>query len=321
MTFVYIDFLWLFIPLVLLFIFIKNTNSLSQIFAKDVLEKLSVDEKSISIKTRNILLFISLSLMIIALSRPIKNMGEKNVNIEGLTILTALDISGSMRSRDVYPNRLTFAKMKMKQLFDLLPNDNIGIEAFAYSSFVVSPFTSDKQTLKIMLDGVNESYINMGSTDFGALAEVSSDLLEKQNPKILILFSDGGDKKALQDFKEKIKDSDIKLFVVLIGSTKGSPVLTEDNKPYKLKDGSIAITQRNDELGEIAKELGGAFVVAQNGKDDIKNIVSVIKSNYKSQKQSDIKVHQSIEFFYYPLALSILFLLLSFISLPQRKTK
>jgi Ca-activated chloride channel family protein len=319
MNFVYIEFLWLILPLILLFIFIKKGDRLSKIFSKEILHKLNSNENAISPKIRNILLITSIFLMIIALSRPVKEIGDKNVEIEGLTILTALDISGSMRSTDVYPNRLTFAKTKIKQLFDLLPNDNIGVEAFAYSSFVVAPFSSDKETLKIMLDGVNESYINMGSTDFDALAEVSANLLEKQKPKILIVFSDGGDKKALQNFKESIKDNDIKLFVVLIGTVQGSPVLTKENKPYKLEDGSIAITQRNNELGEIAKELGGAFVVASNGKDDIKNIVSIIKSNYKSQNQGAIKVKQRLEYFYYPLALSILFLLLSFISLPTRK--
>ena len=321
MHFVYNEFLFLLLPIVLLFLFIKKGDKLSQIFSKNILNKLSVEQGSISFTTRNILRLVSLFLMVIALARPIQDKGEKNVDIQGLTILTALDISGSMRSKDVYPNRLSFAKIKMKQLFTLLPNDNIGIEAFAYSSFVIAPFSSDKETLKIMLDGVNESYINMGSTDFDALAQVSATLLEKQKPKILILFSDGGDKKALINFKASIKDNDIKLFVVLIGTEKGSPVLTKENKPYKLSDGTIAITQRNDELGNIAKALGGAFVVASNGTEDIKNIVSVIKSNYKSQKQGDIKINQSIEFFYYPLALAVLLLLLSFISLPQRSKK
>ena len=112
----------------------------------------------------------------------------------------------------------------MAQFFDAMPSDEIGVVAFAYSPFVLAPFSSDKETLKMMLEGVDDSYINMGSTDFSALGELSSTLLEEKKPKILVLFTDGGDEEAIAGFSDTLQANDIDLYVVLIGTDKGAPV-------------------------------------------------------------------------------------------------
>ena len=171
----------------------------------------------------------------------------------------------------------------------------------------------------MMLEGVDDSYINMGSTDFSALGELSNTLLEKKKPKILILFTDGGDEEAIAGFSDILKSNNIDLYVVLVGTKKGAPVIDENGKPLMQKDGSIAITQRNDALGELAKENGGAYVVASNGKEDIAQLVNVIKGKYKNQQQGAVTVKERVEYFYYPLGLALLLLLLAFSSLPQRR--
>ena len=253
------------------------------------------------------------------MARPVMEKGDKVVEVQGLTLLTALDISGSMRSTDVYPNRLTFAKKKMATFFDTMPSDEIGVMAFAYSPFVLAPFSTDKETLKMMIDGVDDSYINMGSTDFSALGELAASLLEEKKPKILVLFSDGGDEEAIAGFAQILKSNEIDLYVVLVGSQKGAPVIGEDGKPFTLKDGTIAITQRNDALGELAKENGGAFVVAGNGKEDMAQLASVIRGKYKNQQQGEVTVKERVEYFYYPLGLGLIFLLIAFTSMPRRR--
>jgi Ca-activated chloride channel family protein len=243
--------------------------------------------------------------------------GDKKVDITGLSMLYALDISGSMRSEDVYPNRLEFAKKKMGELLDSMPTDMIALEAFAYTPFLIAPFSSDKESLKMMLSGINDTYISFGSTDFEELGNSAVNILEDKKPKILVLFSDGGDKEALKGFKEVLKSNNIELFVVLVGTKKGSPVLDENHKPLKLKDGTIAITQRNDELGKIAQEMGGAYVVASNGKADMKRLSEVIHTKYKNQIQGSVNIKDRVELFYYPLALALLILLISLSSTPR----
>jgi len=321
MSFVYpYLFLALALPFVV-FAFLISTNRerLSRIFDEKVLKRLSAADEGMPVMARNILMFLALFLMITALARPVMEKGDKTVEVQGLTLLTALDISGSMRSTDVYPNRLEFAKKKMSALFDAMPSDEVGVVAFAYSPFVLAPFAADKETLKMMVEGVDDTYINMGSTDFSALGTLASSLLEEKKPKILVLFTDGGDEEAIAGFADILETSEIDLYVVLVGTEKGAPVIGEDGKPFSLEDGTIAITQRNDALGEVAKENEGAFVVASSGKEDIEELVSVIRSKYKNQQQGEVTVKERIEFFYYPLGLGLLFLLFAFSSLPRGK--
>jgi len=321
MNFVNPQFFWVLIVPFIIFAFLISTNKerLSRIFDEKVLKRLSATDESMPLVVRNILMFLAIFMMIVAMARPVIEKGDKVVEVQGLTLLTALDISGSMRSTDVYPNRLEFAKKKMSVLFDAMPSDEIGVMAFAYSPFVLAPFSSDKETLKMMVEGVDDSFINMGSTDFSALGELASSLLEEKKPKVLVLFSDGGDEEAIAGFADILESADIDLYVVLVGTQKGAPVIGEDGKPYTLEDGTIAITQRNDALGELAKDNDGAYVVAGNGKEDIQQLVAVIRGKYKNQQQGEVTVKERVEYFYYPLGLGLLFLLIAFSSAPRRR--
>ena len=321
MSFVNPQFFWALIVPFVIFAFLISTDKerLSRIFDEKVLKRLSATDESMPLVVRNILMLLALFLMIVAMARPVIEKGDKTIEVQGLTLLTALDISGSMRSTDVYPNRLTFAKKKMSTLFDAMPSDEIGVVAFAYSPFVLAPFSSDKETLKMMLEGVDDSYINMGSTDFSALGDLASALLEEKKPKIMVLFTDGGDEEAIAGFTEILKANEIDLYVVLVGTEKGAPVIDENGKPITLEDGTIAITQRNDALGEVAKENDGAYVVASTGKEDMAQLVSVIRSKYTNQQQGAVTVKERVEYFYYPLGAGLLFLLVSFSSMPRRR--
>jgi Ca-activated chloride channel family protein len=312
---------WIFMVPFVLFAFLISTNKerLSRIFDEKVLTRLSAANEGMPLMLRNIVVFAAVFFMIVALARPVKEMDDIVVNVQGLTLLTALDISGSMRSKDVYPNRLTFAKKKMNIFFDAMPSDEIGVVAFAYSPFVLAPFSSDKETLKMMVDGVDDSYINMGSTDFKALGELAASLLEKKDPKIMVLFTDGGDEEAIAGFADVLKANKIDLYVVLVGTEKGAPVIDANGKPLSMKDGTIAITQRNDALGALAKDNGGAYVLATNGKEDIEKLVSVMRSKYKNQQKGEVRIKQRVEYFYYPLGLGLILLLIGLSSFPRRR--
>jgi len=321
MNFVNPQFFWvMIIPFVVLaFLLSTNKERLSRVFDEKVLKRLSAADESMPMMVRNVIMFLAIFFMIVAMARPVVEKGDKKVDVQGLTLLTALDISGSMRSKDVYPNRLEFAKKKMSALFDAMPSDEIGVVAYAYAAFVLAPFSADKETLKMMVSGVDDSFINMGSTDFSALGEYVSSMLKEKKPKILVLFSDGGDAEAIAGFADILEENNIDLYVVLVGTKKGAPVIDENGNPFTQKDGTIAITQRNDALGDVAKKLGGVYVVASNGKEDIQQLVNVIRGKYKNQQQGEVIVKERVEYFYYPLGFGLLLLLIAFSSIPQRR--
>ena len=322
LTFLNQTFFWvMFIPLILFgYLILTHKDNFLQIFDEEVLKRLSRGDDALPLKMRNFLLILSLFFMIVAMGRPVIDHGDKVVQLEGLTAVVALDISGSMRSQDIYPNRLEFAKKKMMRLFDFMPTDELSVVGFAHSTFAIAPFSSDKVTLKQMVEGVSDKYINMASTDFRALANFSAELLKEKKTKILILFSDGGEKNDIAEFAKIIKEEKISLYVVLVGTKEGSPVLDVDGKPINYQ-GKIAITQRNDALGDVAIENSGAFMIATTGDEGIKKLVEIIKSKHQNREQGEVIIHDREEYFYYPLGVAILFLLLGFVSLPRRRKR
>ncbi len=319
MEFVYPQFFWVMIVPFAVFVFLVTTNKdkVARIFDEKVLERLRADSETLPNSLRNLVLFAAVFLMIVALARPVIDRGEKVVHLQGITLLTALDISGSMRSKDRYPNRLEFAKSKLKQFLDALPGDKVGVMAFAHNAFVLAPFTSDAATLKQIVDGVNEEYINMASTDFLALAEEAGRLLRGKKEKILVVFTDGGDPESLKGLQKALKQEGITLYAVLIGTKKGAPVLDRRGRPLKKRDGTIAITQLNEALGTIARQSGGDYVIAGYGREDVARLAHKIRQRFAGEKQGTIRVRERVELFVYPLAGAVLLLLMGLSSMPR----
>jgi Ca-activated chloride channel family protein len=319
MQFVHPQFFWVMLVPFVIFVFLVTTNKdkVARIFDEKILQRLRADSETLPNSLRNLVLFAAIFLMIVALARPVIDEGEKVVNLKGITVLTALDISGSMRSRDRYPNRLEFAKKKLKEFFDALPGDEIGVLAFAHNAFVLSPFTSDAATLKQIVDGVNENYINMASTDLLSLEAVAAKLLAKKEQKILVVFTDGGDKTALRGLKARLKEDGITLYAVLIGTKKGAPVLDAKGHPMQKKDGTIAITQINEDLGKIARETGGDYVIAGYGKGDVRKLADEIHRRFSGHNRGQVRIHERVELFIYPLSGAVILLLIGLSSMPR----
>jgi Ca-activated chloride channel family protein len=321
MEFVYPQFFWVMMVPFVIFVFLVVTNKdrVARVFSPKVLKRLRADSETLPNYIRNIVLFTAIFLMLIALARPVISKAERDIELKGVNALIAIDISGSMRSKDIYPNRLAFAKTKVKELLDAMVNDEVALGAFAHSSFILSPFTSDKATLKQLIDGLNSSYISLTSTDFTSIVSLANRMFKDKKQKILIIFSDGGDQEALKGLKEALRSSGITLYAILVGTKKGAPVLDRNGIPLKKADGTIAITQRDDELIKIAKESGGDGFVASYGKSDMVNLIAEIHSDFNSKNRGKIKIKERVELFYYPLIFAVILLLIGFSSVPTDK--
>ena len=308
------------VPLVIFAYFIlTHTEHFLQVFDEKVLRRLTIGDDALPPKIRNLLMLVALFFLVVALGRPVIDHGSRVVHLKGLSVVVALDISGSMRTEDTYPNRLKFAKKKIGELLYALPHDDVSLVAFAYTTFILAPFTSDKETLKVLLDGVSDNYINMGATNFRALSEFSVELFKDKTPKVMVVFSDGGDRDDLESFSEVIKRENIVLYAVMVGTEQGGKVIDE-NKRVVRRGGKMVISRRNDKLGEIAIESGGAYVVAGNG-NEINGLVKKIKSTQQSDDKGQVTIYDREELFYYPLGVGLFFLLLSFVSIPNIKKR
>ncbi|MCJ7765457.1 MAG: VWA domain-containing protein, partial [Thiovulaceae bacterium] len=115
MSFLYPQFIYMMLPVLLLLFALLLTQSegQEQLFSPQVLAKLRVDTKGVSAWVRNLLYFLMFLFIILALAGPVIERGEAEVNVKGDLFFVALDISDSMRCEDVYPDRLEFGKQKI----------------------------------------------------------------------------------------------------------------------------------------------------------------------------------------------------------------
>jgi Ca-activated chloride channel homolog len=100
----------------------------------------------------------ALSLMLFALSRPTAVVTLPNQN---QTIMMAMDVSGSMRAKDIEPNRLAASQAAAKKFIANVPVDTrIGLVTFAGSAALVQPPTRERQDL---LDAIDRFTLQRGT--------------------------------------------------------------------------------------------------------------------------------------------------------------
>jgi len=107
------------------------------------------------------LLHIALAILIIALARPQLGKSLTQVEASGIDIMIALDVSGSMLTKDFTvggesATRVDAIREVTRKFIEGRPNDRIGIIAFAGRPYIVSPLTLDHDWL-LLTDGENNA--------------------------------------------------------------------------------------------------------------------------------------------------------------------
>ncbi|MDF1876167.1 VWA domain-containing protein, partial [Sulfurimonas sp. SAG-AH-194-I05] len=320
MSFLHSEYFYYMLPPLFLFFgflfFRKNTTA--HYFSEEVMRKLHVNSHSFTLKRRNILFFFIGLFMIIGLAEPVIKDGVIQVKAKSADIMIALDISDSMLATDVYPNRLKLAKKKAMDLLKIAPNERIGVVAFAKNSYLVSPLSFDHEAVGFLLRQLNTDSITEKGTDFLALLNTVKSSSKSEAKKYLLLLSDGGDK---DDFSEEIayaKENAIVVFVLGLGTVKGSPIKKKDGTFIKYKD-EIIVSKLNKNIADLATLSGGVYIESVKSDKDIKRMLSEIESKSDQKELKSEEIEKFIPLFYYPVALSIFLLLIALSSFPQRK--
>jgi Ca-activated chloride channel family protein len=132
-------------------------------------------------------------LFLLAAARPQGGHEVREIVSEGIDIMLAIDVSGSMRCEDFRPqNRLYVAKTVAKQFLAGRKQDRIGLIAFAGRSELVSPLTLDYDGLASLIDGVDFGMLPDGTAVGAAIAQGAQRLRSaKGKSRVMILLTDG----------------------------------------------------------------------------------------------------------------------------------
>ena len=141
-----------------------------------------------------VLRLAGLALLIVAMARPQAGKEVVDVTAEGIDIMLALDVSGSMEARDLgEANRLEVAREVVSEFISGRHSDRIGMVVFAGESFTQCPLTLDYDVLLEFLGEIEIASRSWDGTAIGvALINACNRLRDADGKsRVVILLTDG----------------------------------------------------------------------------------------------------------------------------------
>ena len=205
---------------------------------------------------------LALAVLLVALARPQSSMSYEDIVTEGIDIVIALDISGSMLAEDFKPNRLQAAKKVAMNFVEGRPNDRIGLVVYSGESFTQCPLTIDHDVLMNLFQEIKNGMIEDGTAIGDGLATAVNRLRESEaKSKVVILLTDGqqtaGSIPPLTA-GEIAKQFDVRVYTIGVGTIGEAPY------PFKTPFGTteyqnVPVKIDEQTLKGIADITGGAY--------------------------------------------------------------
>lgn len=248
------------------------------------------------------LMLAAVALIAVMLARP--QMGTKisQDKRQGIEVMIALDISNSMKAEDVAPSRLDKSKMMIENLVDNFTDDKVGLVVFAGDAFIQLPITSDYVSAKMFLQNIDPSLIASQGTNLAEAVGLSSRSFTKQDNvgRAIIVITDGEDHEGgAVEAAKQAKKNGMRVFVLGVGSTKGTPIPDGNGGYMKDNTGQVVMSALNEEMcKQVAEAGGGAYIHVDNNNlaqrqldNEISklqkgDIMNVVYSEYDEQFQA-----------------------------------
>jgi len=210
---------------------------------------------------------VGLVLTVLILARPQTGVKEREVVSEGIDIVLALDVSGSMRAEDFRPNRLSAAKEVAKRFIAGRQGDRIGLVVFSADSFTQCPLTLDYGVLSDLIDQVDFGMIADGTAIGMGIANAANRLRASPGKsKVVILLTDGVNNAGRIDpitAAGLAKALGIRVYTVGAG-VEGEAPYPVDDPVFGRRTVMMRSTIDEDVLRRIAATTGGEFFRARD---------------------------------------------------------
>ncbi len=261
-------------------------------------------------------------LMIFAFSGP--SFREKAVPVfqtENARVVL-LDLSLSMDATDVKPARIDRARHKIMDLLERTTEGTIGLVVYAGDAFVISPLTSDANTIASMVPTLSTGIMPVLGSRPDLAIEAAVNLLKnaRQPRGQIIWITDGVEQEYTDPVVETANQSGYLLSILAIGTEQGAPIPLPDNNGF-LKDnnGNIILPKlESSRLKSIARGANGQYVELSADSKDVEFILDQLALDAKEKtEQSDERISRWIDDGYW---ISWLVLILVFIKLMRPTT-
>lgn len=264
---------------------------------------------------------IGFSLLIIALARPRWGIENISTDLKGRDVLIMIDVSYSMAVPDVVPNRMELAKKYINELLESGIEDRIGLMIFSSDSELLVPVTHDYAAVSFFIESIYPGMIGKGGTDIGnaLVAGIKSFDDTDFSNKMIILITDGEDLEGkIKNNETFIKDSNIRIFTVGIGTKNGEPIPLHNDKGeiesyIKASNGTHVVSKLDEVLlSKIAEITGGSYMRTGGKSGELVEFISRIK-NVKSKEYDKTDFTQKKDQYVLFLGVALLLFCLGFI--------
>jgi Ca-activated chloride channel homolog len=314
LKFAYPEFLYVALPAFFIVFLYKIRSSKLPFYVYPLAKKLSV-AGCVKRSYHNQVLFFLRGLVLLTLTflvaRPQWIDEKSQVNIEGIDMAIALDVSGSMQLFDDLQDqrtRIDVAKNEAIRFIERRTNDPMSVVVFGRDALTLCPLTLDKKILKEIVGSLQLGIIDPNGTFLGTGLATAISRLRKSTAKgkVVILLTDGEPtppEKIDPDVAiELAKEFDIKVYTVGIGNEHGGYI----NHPFGVQQAGVKLN--TELLKKIANQTGGTFLKAGNPKE-LREAYNKIDLLEKTKHETDI-FHN-----YYEAFLSFIWILLVLIGL------
>jgi Ca-activated chloride channel family protein len=266
-----------------------------------------------------ILLLAACAAILAALARPQGDDLTRTETATGRNLLIALDLSRSMRVRDVKPDRLSQAKTVIYELLDAMPNERVGLIGFAGSADIYAPLTVDHAAVRETVEQIDESWPPRGGSDLAAAVRLAIDTLRKSGRQnaALVILSDGEQNEGdLAQAVAEAGQSGIYILAVGVGTEDGDYVPNPDFRDNRMIDraGQPIISRLQPTvLRQLAAATHGHYAVAGSGVDIpamVKNAIMGLDAFEMEGRARNV----AIEFYQWLVLPAIVFLLGSIVA-------
>jgi Ca-activated chloride channel family protein len=201
----------------------------------------------------------------------------EDVVLRGSDVVVVLDVSKSMMTQDLVPNRLEAAKRAVDEWMHNQTGNRVGLVVFSGEALVQVPLTFDVQADSMVLQGDDTDAVDRGGTDIGEGIRAALDVFPKDNPdkrgRALLLITDGeltDGASNLDQACEDAKSKGVPIVAVGIGTPEGKPIpdgVSFWGEPTFKKDsgGNVHVSRLDEKrLQKIADSTGGVYVAGDN---------------------------------------------------------
>lgn len=265
----YLLLIFLIVPIIAwYFLEMHKTDASVRLSSSAVLSKQPKSLRIYLLHVPFVLRVAAIVLLSIALARPQLSNRWQSESTEGIDIMIAMDISGTMLAEDLKPNRLEAAKNIGSDFVIDRPNDQIGLVVFAGESFTQCPLTTDHAALVNLFKSVEFGMIEDGTAIGLGLANAVNRMKDSPTKsKVIILLTDGSNNRGEidpQTAAEIAKTYGIRVYAVGVGShgQVRIPVPTPMGKQYMTMESEFD----EQTLRGIAATTGGEYFRATDNK-------------------------------------------------------